>query len=189
MNENDENIALQQLRTGNEDAYEKLYFCYHKRLYSFAFKYLKSRELAEDAVQDTFIKLWEHRANITTNIKGFLFTSARNHIFNMIRNKKKKVLKHIELERQKVNTENKTEEIILYSEYQKILAKGIEKLTEGKKEIFNLKTVHGLSNREVANHLDITINTVKSQYYQASKFIREYLNEHADINSKKSESG
>ncbi|MEX0660199.1 MAG: RNA polymerase sigma-70 factor [Balneolaceae bacterium] len=189
MKDINEKLALQKLRIGDEEVYEKLYYCYHKRLYSFAFKYLKSKELAEDAVQDTFIKLWEQRRTITTSVKGFLFTAARNHVLNMIRNKKRKVLKHIELERQKINTENKTEEIILYSEYQKILAKGVEKLTEGKKEIFNLKTVHGLSNSEVANHLDITINTVKSQYYQASKFIREYLNEHADIDSKKSDSG
>lgn len=189
MSDIEENIALQQLRAGNEEAYEKLYHCYHKRLYSFAFKYLKSRELAEDAVQDTFIKLWEHRKTITISIKGFLFTSARNHVMNMIRNKKRKVLKHIQLEQQETNTSNSTEEVILYSEYQQIFARGLEKLPDGKKEIFRLKTVQGLSNQEIASRLDITIHTVKSQYYQASKFIKEYLNEHAGIGMKETESG
>lgn len=189
MPENEENISLRQLKLGDEQAYEDIYFLYHKRLYSLAFKYLKSRELAEDAVHDTFIKLWENRQDIKTSIKGFLFTSARNHVMNMIRNNKKKVLKHIQLEQQKAAPVNKTEEIILYSEYQKILARGLDELPAGKKEIFKLKTVQGLSNAEIASKLDISIYTVKSQYYQASQFIRKYLDKHAGISMKEPGNG
>lgn len=189
MHENKCNISIQQLKSGDEQAYEKIYLFYHKRLYSFAFKYLKSKELAEDAVHDTFIKLWEHRQNITTSIKGFLFTSVRNHVMNMIRNNRKKVLKHIQLENQKTPRLNKTDEKILYSEYQKILARGLNELPDGKKEIFKLKSVQGLTNQEIADKLDISIHTVKSQYYQASKFIREYLDKHADIRMKEPGSG
>ncbi|MEX0680120.1 MAG: sigma-70 family RNA polymerase sigma factor, partial [Balneolales bacterium] len=79
---------------------------------------------------------------------------------------------------------NNTEEVILYSEYQKILASALDELSEGKREIFELKTVHGLSNDEIVKKLGITIHTVKSQYYQASKFVKEYLEEHADIRAK-----
>lgn len=181
MSPEKEHRILQQLQAGNEDVFEALYHRYHKRLYSFVFKYLKSRELSEDAVHDTFIKLWEHRRDIDSNVKGFLFTSARNHVMNMIRNNKRKVLKQVQIERSRKKSANKTEEVILYSEYQQILAKGVQKLPEGKREIFQLKTVHELSNREIAERLDITIHTVKSQYYEASKFIKKYLDKHAGI--------
>ena len=189
MPENEENISLRQLKLDDERAYEEIYFLYHKRLYSFAFKYLKSRELAEDAVHDTFIKLWDNRQNIQTSIRGFLFTTARNHVMNMIRNHKRKVLKHIQLEQQKTPHRNKTEEVILYSEYQKILARGLDELPEGKKNIFKLKTAQGLTNPEIAAKLGISIHTVKSQYYQASQFIRKYLNKHAGIRMKEPGNG
>lgn len=189
MSDNEVNISIQQLQSGDEQTYEQIYQIYHKRLYSFAFKYLKSKELAEDAVHDTFIKLWDNRQNITTSIKGYLFTSARNHVMNMIRNRKKKVLKHIQLEQQKAPLSNKTEDKIFYSEYQNILARGLEGLPEGKREIFKLKTVQGLSNREIAVQLDISIHTVKSQYYQASKYIKDYLDKHTDIRMREPGSG
>lgn len=189
MQEQDENRIIQQLRSGDEEAFERLYRTYHKRLYSFVFKYLKSRELAEDAVHDTFIKLWMNRTRVTKNIRGFLFTSARNHVINMIRNNKRKVLKHIQIAQQKSASGHKTDDIILYSEYQKILARGLEELPPGKREIFKLKTVQGLANGDIARQLDISIHTVKSQYYEASRFIKKYLDDHADIRTGGRESG
>lgn len=184
MSDNEEKIILQRLRLGDNEVYEKIYHRYHKRLYGFAFKYLKSHELAEDAVHDTFIKLWENRKTIQSNIKGFLFTSVRNHVMNMIRNKKRKVLKHIQIELQRKKSSNKTEDVIIYSEYRQILARGLNELPEGKREIFNLKTVQNLSNREIAQQLNITVHTVKSQYYEASRFIKEYLDQHAGIQTR-----
>lgn len=181
MSENEEQITIKRLQHGDNDVYEQLYYRYHKRLYGFAFKYLKSHELAEDAVHDTFIRLWEKRGTIHSNIKGFLFTSVRNHVMNMIRNNQRKILKHIQIEHQRKKSSNKTEDVIIYSEYQQILARGLEELPEGKREIFKLKTVQGLSNRTIAKQLGITVHTVKSQYYEASKFIRKYMYDHAGI--------
>ncbi len=189
MSEKEEKRILRRLKLGDNDVFEQLYHRYHKRLYGLAFKYLKSRELAEDAVHDTFIKLWEKRSSIHSNLKGFLFTSVRNHVLNMVRNNKRKVLKHIQIEQQRKKSTNKTEDVIIYSEYQQILARGLKELPDGKREIFNLKTVQKLSNQEIADRLDISIHTVKSQYYHASKFIKEYLDKHADIQMHARESG
>lgn len=189
MSKKEEKRILRRLQLGDNEVFEKLYHQYHKRLYGLAFKYLKSRELAEDAVHDTFIKLWENRSSIHSNLKGFLFTSVRNHVLNMVRNNKRKVLKHIQIEQQRKKSSNKTEDVIIYSEYQQILASGLKELPDGKREIFNLKTVQKLSNQEIADRLDISIHTVKSQYYHASKFIKEYLDKHADIQMHARESG
>ncbi|PKD43495.1 hypothetical protein CWD77_07955 [Rhodohalobacter barkolensis] len=185
MRDFDTDKLLIQLRLGDEQAYEKIYSRYHKRIYCFAFSYLKSRVLSEDAVQVVFIKLWENRSSISSNIKAFLFTTTRNHVLNMIRNQKGKVLKSIKYEQQKTSSSNQPEYIVLYSQYQAILDKGLEQLSEGKREIFNMKSNLGLTNSEIANELGITIHTVKSQYYQASKFIREYLSRHAGIKTNK----
>ncbi len=177
----DDKILLAKLKSGSDDAFELIYHHYHKRLYSFAFKYLKSKELSEDAVHDVFVKLWDNRFSVNSDIKNYLFSSVRNHVLNMIRNKKRKVLRHIQLEQQKIKPVNRTEEVILYSEYRKILLQALAELPEGKREIFQMKSEKEMSNSEIAKEMGITINTVKSQYYHASKFIRQYLNDHADI--------
>lgn len=185
MPEFDDNILLAQLKSGSDQAYEIIYHRYHKRLYSFVYKYLKSRELSEDAVHDVFIKLWDNRLSITSNMKGFLFSSAKNHVLNMIRNNKRKVLKHVQMEQQKSTSSNRTEEIILYSEYRRILLEGLQELPSGKRAVFEMKSESEMSNSEIAEKMGITENTVKSQYYQASKFIKQYLSDHAGINQNK----
>lgn len=176
---------LYRIRLGDEEAYKILYNTYHKRIYSLAFKYLKSRELAEDAVQETFIKLWENRTAVSVNVKGYLFTSARNHVFNMIRNQKKKIIRKIRAEHSEALVSNKTEDVILYSEYRSIYNEALNLLTDGKREIFELKTVQQLTNQQIADKLDISIHTVKSQYYHASKFVKEHLRTHAGIHNGK----
>lgn len=181
MPEPEDKDLLQRLKEGQEQAFVEIYHLYHKRLFSFAIKYLKSRELAQDAVQAAFIKLWENRQKIESSVRGFLFTTARNHILNMIRNDHLRILKKVQLEQQKVMPRNETEEVILYSEYQRILNEGLAELPPGKREIFELKTTGGLTNPEIAEKLGISINTVKSQFYEASRFIREYLARHANI--------
>lgn len=183
MSEPEEKIILRRIRAGDEKAYRDVYIRYHKRLYSFAFQYLKNRELSEDAVQDAFIRLWDHRDRMTSNVKSFLFTTVRNHVLNMIRNNKRRTLQKIRLAQQEKRAVNRTEEVILYSEYQRILTDALNGLTDGKREIFELKSFHGLSNREISDKLGITINTVKSQYYHASRFIKDYLEKHAGIRS------
>ncbi len=185
MPEKDDQILLAKLRSGSDSAYEIIYHQYHERLYSFSFKYLKSKELSEDAVHDVFVKLWDNRQSVTTDIKSYLFTSTRNHVLNMIRNNKRKVLKQIQLEQQKSKPVNRTEEVILYSEYRKILMQGLQELPPGKREVFRLKSENEMSNSDIAEKMGITVNTVKSQYYHASKFIKEYLSEHAGISNRK----
>lgn len=143
MPEPEDKDLLQRLKEGQEQAFVEIYHLYHKRLFSFAIKYLKSRELAQDAVQAAFIKLWENRQKIESSVRGFLFTTARNHILNMIRNDHRRILKKVQLEQQKVMPRNETEEVILYSEYQRILNEGLAELPPGKREIFELKTSGG----------------------------------------------
>lgn len=185
MTKQSDKQLLNRIRLGDEEAYKSLYNAYYKRIYSLAFKYLKSRELAEDAVQETFIKLWENRTAVSVNVKGYLFTSARNHVLNMIRNQKKKIVQKIREEHRASLSSNKTEDVILYSEYRTIYNDALNLLTDGKREIFQLKTFHQLTNQEIADKLNISIHTVKSQYYHASKFIKKHLQTHAGIHNGK----
>lgn len=179
---NDTDLGI-KVRAGNQKAFREIYDRYHIQMYYIAKKYLKSSDLAEDAVQDIFIKLWEKREKIdkTKSLKGFLFTMLRNHVLNMIRDKKKDIVSMADLNEEQLPKQNTTEDEIVYNEYHDILIEGLKELSDRKREVFELRTLKGHSNSEVAKLLNINIRTVKTHFYNSSKFIKEYLRDNAGL--------
>lgn len=177
---------IKGLKKNDEHSFRKIYDKYHKTIYSIALKYLKDKSLAEDAVHDIFIKLWEYRQNLDgqRSLKGFLVTSTKNHVLNMIRNQKRDKEKNKNYSRLKPVSENKTFSKLTLKNYKRVFQNCLEKLPEGKREIFKLKMEKGISNKKIAEQLDISVNTVKSQYYKASKFIKEKLSERTELDLK-----
>lgn len=184
MNEEESRYIVAELQKGDEKAFRDIYDKYHKQLYGLALNYLKSKSLAEDAVHDVFIKLWNHRMKLDKNkgVKGFLFTSMKNHVLNMIRDRKREREKNEKYTRLKPVKKNNTAAKLTIKNYKKIFEEGLKKLPEGKQEIFNLKMQEGATNKKIARKLDISVNTVKSQYYKASQFIKSYLSDRTDLN-------
>jgi RNA polymerase sigma-70 factor (family 1) len=171
------------IRLGDKRAFEEIYHRYHRQLYYLAMKYLKSKNLAEDAVQDIFVKFWQKRDQLDPekSVKALLFISMKNHVLNVIRNRKNKIISDLEFfEEQHEASENLLNEVIS-ADYEQILHRGLAELPERKRKVFELKTINGFSNSEVAELLMISINTVKVHYYHGSQFIRSYLKKHADI--------
>ena len=68
-------------------------------MYYIAKKYVKDHGLAEDAVQDIFVKVWEKREELdaSKSIRGYLFAMLKNYVLNMIRHRKRKILSGYEL--------------------------------------------------------------------------------------------
>ena len=91
----DEAQALvKALKEGNQLAFSIVYKTYAAQTFSLAFKYLLNKELAEDAVQNLFLKLWLKKEEIdeTKPINRYLFTMLKNDLLNTLRDSKKKYL-------------------------------------------------------------------------------------------------
>lgn len=179
--ENDQ--LIEQLRRGSNDAFESLYHFYYKRIYGLALRYLKDPILAEDAVHDVFIKLWEFRSNLKKgkSIQGFLFSTLKHHVLNMIREKERRILRQFEYSDTHKNTSEQADNQVLLSDYERIFKEGFQQLPERKQLVFKLKRVQGLTDQQIATKLGISKNTVKSQFYRATKFIRKFMTIHADL--------
>jgi len=168
---------LTLLQKKDEKAFTAIYDRYHKLLYVVAYKYLKDEELAKDAVQQIFYKLWESHAvlNIHINLKNYLFTMLKNHVLNEIRNNLTAMEKNYELSQSEIEYED---EIIVRLEDQELkeqLYKAINKLPEQKRMVCLYKLKESLTNHEIASKMDISVPTVKTHYSQAIKMLREYL--------------
>lgn len=174
----EEKKAVIRLKEGNRLAFTMVYMEYHKRLYSFACHYLGDRYQAEDAIQWLFLRLWENRQGLNEqmSLKSYLFTSLKNHILNLLRDGKREALRQERFLREKEETEDSA---ILQQldeeELRKRLSAAISTLSPQKRKICELKLEGNLSNGEIAELLQISVNTVKYQYNQIIKELRNRI--------------
>ncbi|GAB3890674.1 RNA polymerase sigma-70 factor [Larkinella knui] len=172
-----------RLKAGDENAFEEIFFRYYKHLFAIGIKFLKDPELAEDAVQDIFLKLWDHREalNETYALKNFLSIAMKNHVLNVIRNHHQSIWEYLSAEIEEAVGEETTGNSFQFQEYSAILEQGMQKLPPQREKVFRLRVFNGLDNEQVARQLSISVNTVKSQFTQATRFLKDYLSKHADL--------
>ncbi|AQG82068.1 RNA polymerase sigma factor [Spirosoma montaniterrae] len=182
MEPTDSELTL-RLTRHDESAFELLFRRHYRYLYGVAVQYVKDPGLAEDALQEVYLKLWLNRTHLdpAQSVRAYLATAMRHQILNRLRDEKRAILRHIEQQTALPETDTSTEEAIMLNEYSLVVRQGLQLLPAQRRLVFTLRSESGLSNEEVAQQLDISINTVKVQYYHACRFLRDYLRQHADI--------
>ena len=177
------NYLFRRFRKGDEKAFEKLFKKFYPRLYDFAFKVVRNKEIAEDMVQDIFLRLWEKKENIKpVNIEGFIFKVLKNHCISYLRNIKiinnvklnLNNLTHIE-ELYRIDFIRNEPYILVEKELQLETDKVINKLPDRCKEVFILSRVTGLKNREIADKLGINIKNVERHITKALRIFRTHF--------------
>lgn len=172
----EENELILLLKQSNKDAFTTLYNRYWKQVYNFSRLYLTSQSVAEEVVQEVFIKVWESRDFVRAedNFKGLLFIITRNLIFNLHRKSvnedfyKMTVLSAME-DSYDIEEEIETKNL---SEYIDLL---IAELPPRRREIFNLSRKENKSYKEIALLLDISEKTVENQIGEALKYLRKNI--------------
>lgn len=173
-----EKKVVVRLKEGNRLAFTMVYMEYHKQLYSFACHYLGDRYQAEDAIQWLFLRLWENRQllNEQMSLKSYLFTSLKNHILNLLRDGKREALRQEQFLREKEEAEDSSVlQQLDEEEVRQRLTAAISTLSPQKRRICELKLEGSLSNAEIAELLQISVNTVKFQYNQIIKELRSRI--------------
>jgi RNA polymerase sigma-70 factor, Bacteroides expansion family 1 len=179
-----ENDILEQIKQGNMDAFEKLYFDLQPRLYAFSRKFIDDIEQAKDAVQDVFLEFWERRQtiNVQTSVRSYLFAMIQNKCLNLIRTQKQSdrynsyaEIKLKEAELYFYEDDQTAYKSIFFKEIESIFDKSVAELPDNQREIFVLSRQEGLSNKEIAERLDISVRTVENHIYRSLKRLRESL--------------
>jgi RNA polymerase sigma-70 factor (ECF subfamily) len=178
MDLTEDNELYFKLKGGDEHAFQSLFRKYYSAMCHFACQFLNDRELAEEVVQDMFVKIWEKRAvlNIETSVKHYFFRSVRNHCLNQIQHDKIKqqyANKVIESSHHEIATEQYFLEVDLMNR----IEKSIDSRPPKRKEIFRLSREQGMKYKEIAETLNISVKTVEAQMGLALKYLREDLKE------------
>lgn len=174
---------LQSLTEGSFSAFEKLYNLYSGKLYNFIMRLSSGNQyMAEEVVQQTFIRVWEvrERINPSENFISYLCTIARNISMNMYQHQTVEYIYTEYLLKSNLASGSETEENIdlhFLNDYIDTLA---EKLPPSRKKIFMLSKHNNYTNKEISRIMGISESTVATQLSLAVKFMREQFIKHYD---------
>ena len=166
------------LKRGDMKAFDIIYEKYSRRLYGFVFRYVKQDADTEEIVQDVFIKIWKSRTKIDvySSFESFLFTIAHNAMVNLLKKRvtEQKYVEHVK-SLQVINESYELTDEIHYKELEQKFLGLLDELSPRQKEIFQLSREEGLSNKEIADKLGISIQTVKNHLVTTLSFLKNKL--------------
>ena len=170
-------------RLEDQTRFSQLYFLYYMKLLRFSQTYVESEEEAKNIVQDVFLYLWEHFGTLdgVRSVEAFLVTMTRNRCLNFLKHKlfvdsHKQSLQEVEESQMRLYALQQFDESINSSEgIEERLTQAVAELPERCREIFYMSRMDGLKHKEIADRLNISVNTVENQIAIALKKIRARL--------------
>lgn len=173
---------VELLKQGKDRAFDELYFRYRDLLVRFVYVRMKSIPVSEEIVQEVFTTIWERRKTLVIQKKfsAYMYTSVRYVTLDYIKSNTltDQFIKEV-FDRNTVieNSNNTTEEAIYHDELQELVDKAASLLPKKAKEVFILSRIKQYTNKEIAEELNVSHETVKYHISYALKFMRSYLGE------------
>ncbi|MCF8297825.1 MAG: RNA polymerase sigma-70 factor [Saprospiraceae bacterium] len=174
MNNKEVNSGNVFFKIKNETHFKIIFEEYFSSLYYYAVRIIHDNQLAEDVVQEIFLDLWKKRDEVYINkIANYLYTAVRYRCMNHIRHKKVKV-DFLEKRIREYEPQIDDSIIMIEEEMVREINNLINSMPEQRKNVF-LHFLDGLSQDEIANELNISVNTVKTHKLKARQFLRDHL--------------
>jgi RNA polymerase sigma-70 factor (family 1) len=174
---NSETLLLAEVRTGSKKAFEQLYRNYKFRVYRTIHKQISDDAIAEELMQDVFIKIWEKRSDLDLekSFVAYLFSIAGSRVVDYCRKAKRD--QAIKANLQLIASEISEEplESTFSREEDDLLARAIEQLPPQRKKIFLLCKLEGKSYEEVSRLYGVSTSTISDHIVKATKFLRKCL--------------
>lgn len=167
-------------RPGN---FEKVFKEYFQPLCHYSVRLVGDMDIAKDIVHNVFLKLWERRAEVHTEmpLRSYLFTSVHNRSLNHLRDHARfeaKDVSEIPLGSDLTADDHSN---IEKAELESKIASAIQALPDRSREIFRMSRVEGMKYIEIARALDISVKTVEARMSSALRQLRDALKEYLTI--------
>ena len=185
--EHTETLIVEQLKTGNEDAYQYIYDRHYALLCHVANGYVKDQFLAETIVGDTIFHLWEIRETleISVSIRSYLLRAVRNRCINYLNSEwEKREISFSSLMPDEITDDKMTISdshplgTLLERELEEEIYKAIDKLPNECRRVFDKSRFEGKSYEEISQELGISVNTVKYHIKNALAFLQKNLSKY-----------
>ncbi|HEY5407356.1 MAG TPA: RNA polymerase sigma-70 factor [Ginsengibacter sp.] len=179
----EETTLLSLLSQDSEYAFQLVFDRYRNNTYKVAMMYVKSPVIAEEIVQDVFLKLWFQRKNLTEirSLESWLFTLTRNLTFNCLKKIAYEWTAREKWIKQNNISENTADNKILDTEYRQLIQKAISTLSPQQQQVYKLAKEEGLSYEVIGRQLSISPLTVKTHMSRALASVRLFMQKNIDL--------
>ena len=172
-----EHLLIAGLKKGSKEAFDEIYRLYAGRLLAYCVQYTKCREDAEEIVQDVFVALWNSRRDIRQEetLRSLLFTISKHRVINAYRSTLNSPVYEDYVDYQNDLSVSEDCHPMEYEQYVRIVKDTIRRLPSTQQRVITLSRFSQLSNKEIAERLSLSEQTVKNQLSIGLKALREML--------------
>jgi RNA polymerase sigma-70 factor (family 1) len=180
---NSEPDLLFRVSQGDEAAFAQLFYSYQNRLGAFVMQLTGSRPLAEEIVQEIFIRIWEKREKLSQveHFHPYLYAIARNYSLSFLKKLGRELARKQAWELS-VAAAQEQEEDTAIKNYRLIIDQAISELPAQRQKVYLLSRDEGLRQAEIAERMAISLETVKKHMVLALRSIRNYAMAHPEVN-------
>lgn len=169
-----EHLLIADLKKGSKEAFDEIYRLYAGRLMAYCTQYTKCREDAEEIVQDVFVALWNSRQTIRQEetLRSLLFTISKHRVINAYRSTLNSPVYEDYVDYQNELSADEDYHRLEYEQYVRIVKDAIRRLPSTQQRVITLSRFSQLSNKEIAERLSLSEQTVKNQLSIGGKATR-----------------
>lgn len=171
-------LDLDVIHQWDNHSMEVLYDCFYKALVTFSTQMVGDQQAAEDIVQEMFFSVWKQKNQFRTvgSMKAYLFNAVRNESLNTLRHRKvrQETINEVQEQYKSMQLTIDEDEELHKAEVYRQMFLAIDQLPQRQREIF-LMAIKGKKNSEIAQALQISINTVKTLKRRGLETLREQL--------------
>ncbi|UCD53382.1 MAG: sigma-70 family RNA polymerase sigma factor [Phycisphaerales bacterium] len=178
----EDRVLLGQLKGGSKDALHRIYARYRRELFTAAVSLLGDVDLAEDCLQDVFVRLAESagQLRVKSNLKAYLATSVVNRARDRIRHHARQVVCVTEALDRAAPSAGPAQQVIA-DEQAAALFDALGRLPDEQREVFVLHAQAGLTFRQIASAQGVSVRTAHSRYRYAIDKLRRLLGERVEL--------
>lgn len=180
---NSEKLLLLKVAEGDENAFAQLFKAHYNQLGCFIMRLTESEALTQEVVQDVFLKIWTNRNSLKKIdcFKAYLLVVARNHALNCL----KQIARENNRKKEWVNTVLR----MAYNDQEEkdnvdaatLIDEAVEFLPPQQKKVYTLSRREGMKQQEIANELNISLETVKKHMVLALRFLKYRLRTNSSL--------
>jgi RNA polymerase sigma-70 factor (ECF subfamily) len=177
-----EKELLRRIAENDESAFSDLFHAHHQRLAQHIFRLTESMPLAEEIVQDVFLKIWMTRETLMEiqNFGSYLFVIARNHANNSLRKVVNEKKHRREWEKTNSSAYQSDDSANFDQQWNTLIDRAIDQLPPQQKKVYMLSRKDRLKQEEIAKILHISKSTVKSHMQLATASIINHIRTNGD---------
>jgi RNA polymerase sigma-70 factor (family 1) len=169
---------IHELKQGSRSAFSEIYAMYVKRLYGYCLKLTKDKDLAEDIVQDVFLRLWNMRADIKQEdtVRSLLFIISKNYLIKSFYDTlHSQIFEDYVVYKDKLKDDKSADTHVEYNDFLKKIRQEIRKLPQTQQNVIELSRLKQYSIKEVARQLSLSEQTVRNQLSLGLKTLRNQV--------------